>query len=162
VYGLPEDGSFEIGEPEIYESFPFIANPPAGLPPVPPFPPLPTVMVYVVPAVTASPVPVLNPPAPPPPPSAPPPPPPPATTKYSIAATPVGQVQLVVAVNTSVTSILLGQFWPMMALRIAFKRQMPFASELEGNVAMIYTLRDRRVRAGISYFGCCGTRCPQC
>ena len=49
----------------------------AGL--IVPVPPLPTVNVYVFPAMTANPVPVINPPAPPPPPG--PPPPPPATRR---------------------------------------------------------------------------------
>jgi hypothetical protein len=48
--------------------------------------------VYVSPAVTAYPVPVLKPPAPPPPPRPSPPEPPPATTRYLIEGTPVGQV----------------------------------------------------------------------
>jgi hypothetical protein len=49
--------------------------------------PAPTVTVKGVPAATANPVAVLNPPAPPPPPQYPAPPPPPATTRYSTAVT---------------------------------------------------------------------------
>jgi hypothetical protein len=70
---------------------------------VPPAPPEPTVIVYVLPGVTAYPVPVRNPPAPPPPPVIVPPPPPPPITRYSTDVTPVGAVHVVVFANVSTT-----------------------------------------------------------
>jgi hypothetical protein len=74
------------------ELFPFELKPP----------PAPTVTVYDEPGVTASPEPVLNPPAPPPPPPLLPPPPPPAITRYSTSVTPAGAVHVVDATNDSI------------------------------------------------------------
>ena len=75
--GKPED-VIDAGDPNI-ESPPFVPFVDGSLLTMPePAPPAPTVIVHEVPAVTDSPVPVLNPPAPPAPVQA---PPPPATTR---------------------------------------------------------------------------------